>query len=184
MRKKIMKLLITCAMVAIFAEASLAADVVLTSFGQSPDVMMAKVVLRKINVDGQLEKLLYAENLGDEKVLITVVGGSSKGLGEAGIDKDEEIARVNGLISKAKSKGTKVLVMHIGGKGRRGKLSDLFIQEALPKADKVIVVKGGDHDGLFSSILKGTNIEMIPAESVRATTDPLKKILTEWEVIK
>ncbi len=184
MRKKIMKLILTCAMVALFAEATLAAEVILTSFGQSPDVMMVKVVLRKIKIKGQLEKLLYAKDLGDEKVLVTVIGGSSKGLGEAGIDKDEEIERVNELITEARKKGIKVLVMHIGGKGRRGKLSDLFIREAVPMADKVVVVKGGDHDGLFSTILEGKNIEMLSAKSVRGTTEPLQKILTEWGVIK
>ena len=31
----------------------------------------------------------------------------------------------------------KVLVMHIGGKGRRGTLTDLFIVEAVPMADQL-----------------------------------------------
>ena len=166
-----------------FSSVSLAADVVLTPFGQSPDGMMIRVVLKKLGVDGRLEKILQADGLQDEKVLITVVAGSSKGLGEAGIDKDAEIARMNEVVEAAKAKGMKVLVMHIGGKGRRGTLTDVFIVEAVPMADKLIVVEGGDYDGLFTGLVEGTDLEIIPAPSVRETTEPLRQVLTEWEVL-
>lgn len=183
MKKQMFKLVIVSAMIAIFSSAAMAADVVLTPFGQSPDAMMVRVVLKKLKVDSSLEKLLQSGDLKGEKVLITVVGGSSKGLGAAGIDKDSEVSRVQALVKDAKDKGTKVLVMHIGGKGRRGKLSDMFISESVPMADKVIVVDGGDHDGLFTNLLDGKNVEMLPAKSVRGTGEPLKKVLTEWGVI-
>lgn len=165
-----------------FSSAALAADVVLTPFGQSPDAMMIRVVLKKLGIDGRLEKILHADGLQDEKVLITVVAGSSKGLGEAGIDKDVEIERVKELAKAARDKGMKVLVMHIGGKGRRGTLTDIFIVEAVPMADKLIVVEGGDYDGLFTGLVKGTDLEIIPAPSVRETTEPLREVLTEWGV--
>jgi hypothetical protein len=46
--------------------------------------------------------------------------------GEAGIDKDAEIARMKAVTDAAKATGMKVLVMHIGGKGRRGTLTDML----------------------------------------------------------
>ena len=49
-------------------------------------------------------KLLEADGLEDEKVLVTVVAGSSKGLGEAGIDKDAEIARMKAVAMLRKPK--------------------------------------------------------------------------------
>lgn len=183
MKKQMLKLVIASAIVAIFSSAAIASDIVLTPFGQSPDAMMVRVVLKKLKVDSRLEKLLKAEDLNGEKVVITVVGGSSKGLGAAGIDKDSEVERMKNVITEAKSKGAKVLVMHIGGKGRRGKLSDMFIGESVPLADKLIVVDGGDHDGLFSKLLEGKNVEMLSAESVRATGEPLKQVLTQWGII-
>jgi len=73
--------------------------------------------------------------------------------------------------------------MHIGGKGRRGTLTDIFIVEAVPMADKLIVVEGGDFDGLFSGLVKGMDLEMLTAESVRGTTEPLQQVLTEWGVL-
>ena len=184
MKNSLLRVIFTCFLLVAFSGVSLAADVVLTPFGQSPDAMMVKVVLKKLGVDGRLEKLLQTDGLMDEKVLITVVAGSSKGLGEAGIDKDAEIARMKALSEAASAKGMKILVMHIGGKGRRGTLTDTFIVEAVPMADKLIVVEGGDYDGLFTELVEGTDLQIIPAASVRETTEPLKLVLTEWGVIQ
>lgn len=184
MKNSLLRVIFTCFLFVSVSGVSLAADVVLTPFGQSPDAMMVKVVLKKISVDGRLEKLLQADGLTDEKVLITVVAGSSKGLGEAGIDKDAEIARMKALSEAARAKGMKILVMHIGGKGRRGTLTDTFIVEAVPMADQLIVVEGGDYDGLFTKLVEGTDLEITPAASVRETTEPLKAVLTQWEVLQ
>ena len=183
MKNSLFRVILACSLFAAFSSVSLAADVLLTPFGQSPDAMMVKVVLKKLGVDGRLEKLLEADGLGDEKALVTVVAGSSKGLGEAGIDKDAEIARMKAVADAAKAKGMKVLVMHIGGKGRRGTLTDLFIVEAVPMADSLIVVEGGNYDGLFTQLVEGTDLEIMPATSVRETSVPLKTVLTQWGVI-
>jgi len=62
---------------------ALAADVALTSVGQSPDAMMIRVVLRNMGIAHDYDSLMQPEMLADQKVLIAVVGGSSKGLGAA-----------------------------------------------------------------------------------------------------
>lgn len=183
MNNYVFRIILSSALFTVLSSACLAADVVLTPFGQSPDAMMIRVVLKKMGVDGRLEKILQADGLQDEKVLITVVAGSSKGLGEAGIDKDAEIERMKAVVQAAKAAGMKILVMHIGGKGRRGTLTDLFIVEAVPMADKLIVVEGGDYDGLFTELVGGTDLEVISAPSVRETSEPLKLVLTEWEIL-
>ena len=184
MKNYMFRMIFSFSLLAVFSSACVAADVVLTPFGQSPDAMMVRVVLKKLGVDGRLEKILQADGLQGEKVLIIVVAGSSKGLGEAGIDKDAEIERMKAVVQAAKADGMNVLVMHIGGKGRRGTLTDMFIVEAVPMADKLIVVEGGDYDGLFTELAKGTELEVIPAPSVRETSEPLQLVLTEWEVLQ
>ena len=183
MKTRFTRLMLACVLFAGFSSAAVAGDVVLTPFGQSPDAMMVKVVLKKLGVEGRLEKMLQADGLQGEKVLITVVAGSSKGLGEAGIDKDAEIARMKAVAEAARAAGMKTLVMHIGGKGRRGTLTDLFIVESVPMADKLIVVEGGDYDGLFTRLAGESGVELVPAPSVRETTEPLKAVLTEWGVL-
>jgi len=183
MIKRISRFLLACAVLVFSSSAVMAGDVVMTPFGQSPDAMMIKVVLKKLKVDARLEKMLQADGLQGEKVLIVVVAGSSKGLGEAGIDKDAEIERMQSVTAAAKEAGMKTLVMHIGGKGRRGTLTDLFIEEAVPMGDGLIVVEGGDYDGLFTRLAEESGIALIPADSVRGTSVPLESILKEWGVL-
>lgn len=183
MKNCLARMIQSCVLLIAFSATALAADVVLTPFGQSPDAMMVKVVLKKLGVDSRLEKILQANGLQNEKVLITVVAGSSKGLGEAGIDKDAEVARMNALASAAREKGMKILVMHIGGKGRRGTLTDVFIVDAVPMADQLIVVEGGDYDGLFTKLAKESGLEILSAKSVRETSEPLKQALAEWGIL-
>jgi hypothetical protein len=183
MKNLFLRTLLACTLLAAAAAPALAGDVVLTPYGQSPDAMMVRVVLKKLGIDGRLEKLLEADGLQGEKVLITVVAGSSKGLGEAGIDKDAEIERMQDVSAAAKAAGMKVLVMHIGGKGRRGTLTDLFIEEAVPMADALIVVEGGDFDGLFTNLAGEAGVEVVTAPSVRETSEPLNAVLSDWGVL-
>jgi hypothetical protein len=164
------------------AGAALAADVMLTSVGQSPDVMMVRVVLRKMKIDADSEPLLKADGLGGSKVLVAVVGGSSKGLGAAGIDKDQELDRVASVFKAAREKGIKILVMHIGGEGRRGALSDTFIGAAAPMGDRIIVVDGGNDDGIFEKMTSGKGVKILTAPNVNGTAGPIGETLSEWGI--
>lgn len=175
-------LIIGLGLLLLAAGSSGAADVTLTPFGQSPDAMMVKVVLKKNGVTARLEKMLTAGDLKNEDVLVVVVGGSSKGMGAAGINKEDEIKRARELIAEARNRGIKVLVMHVGGNGRRGKLSDQFISEAVPMADRVIVVESGDQDGLISGLAKDNNIPMDTAPNVRQCDEPLRKVFDDWQI--
>ncbi|HCD71044.1 DUF6305 family protein [Thermovirga lienii] len=181
--RKILMLAVLVSLMAFSANAASASDIALTSVGQSPDAMMVRVVLKNMKVQNDYNNLMKAEDLKDQKVLIAVVGGSSKGLGAAGINKEEEKERAIKLIEAAKQKGMKVLVMHVGGAGRRGQLSDMFIEAVVPYADAVIVVKGGNDDGLFTKLLEGKNVPMLEADSVKETVSPMKEVLSSWNVL-
>ena len=167
----------------VICSSAFAADVALTSVGQSPDAMMIKVVLKSLKVKPDYNAVMKPEDLSGQKVLIAVVGGSSKGLGAAGIDKDEEVARAQSLFDKARADGMNILVMHIGGSGRRGTLSDLFIEFAVPQGEKLILVNGADADGFFKKLTADKGIEILSAKNVRGTKDPLEVVLTEWGIL-
>ena len=112
--------------------AAQAADIALTPVGQSPDAMMIKVLLKKMKVKADLKKLMSENDVNGYKAIIVVAGGSAKGLGAAGIDKNQELDRVKKLFAAAKAKGVKILAMQVAGRNRRGKLSDLFIARWCP----------------------------------------------------
>ncbi|WP_352426314.1 DUF6305 family protein [Aminomonas paucivorans] len=160
-----------------------AAEVALTTVGQSPDGMMVKVILKKMKVDNDYDAMMKPDALKGQKVLLAVVGGSMKGLGAAGIDKEQEKARGAALVDAARAKGMKVLVLHVGGKGRRGELSDFLATAVTPKGDAVLVVKGGNDDGFFTK-LKGKNAPLTTADSVQKLQAPLTEILAGWGVGK
>ena len=131
-----------------------------TSGGQSAAYQMIATVMGKVGMDYTVANLCTSADLGDAKTLIVVVGGSSKGLGAAGIDADGELARLTELLDGAKSAGLTVIAMHTGGEARRGELSDKFITPIFEKADYAIVVTSGDEDGLMSGICASKGIPM------------------------
>lgn len=131
---------------------------ILTSIGQSADVDIVGTLCNKAGVEVTINNTLSADDLtADCKTLLLAVGGSSKGLGAAGIDADQELARTDALLKKADELGITVVALHTGGSARRGTLSDSFINPAFAAADLAVVVSEGDEDGLMAGILGGNN---------------------------
>lgn len=84
---------------------------ILTSIGQSADVDIANTLCTKAGIEVTMNKNITGADLPDDcKTLILAVGGSSKGLGAAGIDADQELARTDALISAAKEKASLFLL--------------------------------------------------------------------------
>lgn len=149
--------------------------ILLTSVGQSADVQMVKALLKKGGIEADFEKTVTAEELKGQKTLILAIGGSSKGLGAAGIKVEDEIARVEKVIKAAKAKGMKIIGMHVGGAARRGELSDKFVHVAAPYSDYLIVVSEGNKDGIFTKIAADKKIQIDQVDKVAAALEPLKK---------
>lgn len=147
--------------------------VLLTSVGQSADYEMVKSMLDKSSITYAKEGLATSENLGDAKTLLLAVGGSSKGLGAAGIDANGEIERVNELVDAADAAGLTIIAVHIGGEARRGDLSDKFIEPSFAKADYAIVVKDGDKDGMMAGLAAKAGI---PIDIVDGMADVVPKL--------
>jgi hypothetical protein len=150
--------------------------VLLTSAGQSADSQIVKVLLERNKIAMKLVPLAGPEDLEGFKTLVIAVGGSSKGLGAAGIDADKELARVQKILDKAKAAGIPVLTMHVGGISKRGELSDRFISQVIPASAFLMAIKEGDQDGfLTQTAAKGR----IPAQFVDRISElqaPLKTI--------
>ncbi len=159
--------------VAGLTEAFAESPILVTSGGQSADYQMIGTVMGKLKMNYEISNLATSADLGDAKTLIVVVGGSSKGLGAAGIDANGEIARLKELLEGAKTKGLSVIVMHTGGSARRGDLSDKFIAPAFEQADYAIVVSSGDEDGLMAGLCADKGIPMDRIDTLSAVTTVL-----------
>lgn len=146
----------------------------LTSVGQSADIEMVKVLLNRSKTPFTSDPLAKAAVLpGGAKTLILAVGGSSKGLGAAGVSSEAEMDRAKALIKRARELGMKIIVVHVGGEARRGTLSDAFISLCVPAADYVIVVQDGDKDGLFTKLAGQSRIPIVKVEKIAAVGAPL-----------
>lgn len=157
-------------------EAFAEAPILLTTGGQSADYQMVGTLMKNLGMDYTMDNKATSAELGDAKTLIVVVGGSSKGLGAAGIDADQELARTEDLLSKADELGITVVALHTGGSARRGTLSDSFISPAFAAADIAIVVSEGDGDGLMSGILAGNSTPSAYVEQVADCIETLKTL--------
>lgn len=75
------------------SEAVFETPVMITSVGQSADGQLVKVLADRVGISYQYDSLAAPAIVKDCKTLILVVGGSSKGLGAAGINQDQEELR-------------------------------------------------------------------------------------------
>lgn len=154
-------------------------DILITSVGQSADARMINVLLKRHNIETAYEQITSPETIKDYKIVIAVVGGSSKGLGAAGIDQDDEIARTKELVQEIKEQEVALLVMHTGGEARRGALSDAFLGEIVPYADHLIVVEAGNMDGYFTDISNEKEISMEIVAKIVDTGELVKSFIEE-----
>ena len=134
----------------------------LTSSGQSADIEMVKVLLDRAKIPYKMDPRLAASGLAatGAKTLVLVMGGSSKGLGAAGINQDQEEARAKALIAAAAEAGTKILFMHVGGEARRGDLTDRFVTITAPAAQYLIVVADGNKDNFMTNAAGANPLDM------------------------
>lgn len=141
--------------------------VLLTTAGQSADGTVVQALLSRAGVTAEVVATATSADLDGVKTLIIVAGGSSKGLGSAGVDENSELARTQELIDAAKAADIKILAMHVGGSARRGTLSDKFIGDPMDAADAAIIVSAGDSDGMISGILNenGTPYQYIEKQA-------------------
>ena len=143
-------------------------SILLTSVGQSADVDTVATLLKRAKIDYTQNNTVAANSVTANNVLVLVVGGSSKGLGGAGLDQEKETARVSAILDKAKELNVTVICMHTGGTDRRGNLSDAFINLAFPAANYAIIEKSGDADNLIHDILAKNNV---PTAYIEKQTD-------------
>jgi hypothetical protein len=145
----------------------------ITSAGQSADVTLAGMLFKKLNLEAKTSPRATASDLDGIKTLVIVPGFSSKGLGAAGISREQELTRIKELIAAAGKKNIPVLTLHIGGKPRRGQQSDDFNTLAVNAAKHVIVVKQGDEDGFFTNLAAAGKIPIVVIAKIAEASQPL-----------
>ena len=150
--------------------------ILITSAGQSADVTLDGMLFKKAGINYKIEALAKENHLDGVKTLVIIPGFSSKGLGAAGISRDQEKARINALILAAKKKNIKIIVVHIGGTARRGQQSDDFNQLSAEASSDMVIVKQGDEDQFFTKIANSKKIKISLVNKMSDVSNELKKL--------
>jgi len=150
--------------------------VLITSAGQSADVTIAGMLFKKANIQAKALPLAKTADLDGVKTLVVVAGFSSKGLGAAGISREQELARVKSLLAAAQEKKLKVVMLHLGGKARRGNQSDDFNKMAAEASRYLLVVKQGNEDQFFSKIAAEKKIPIELVDKIADAVQPVGNI--------
>jgi Domain of unknown function (DUF6305) len=169
--------LMTAANALLFSQSKMKFDqpVLITSAGQSADVTIAGMLFKKANVPAKVISLAKASDLEGIKTLVVVAGYSSKGLGAAGISREQELARVQSILQTAREKKLRIFTLHIGGKARRGNQSDDFNTMASEAASYLLVVKQGNEDQFFSKIASQKKIAIDLVDKIADAVQPVAK---------
>lgn len=165
----------------------------ITNVGQGAESAMVNTMCKMQKIPATLSDTITAESLAgkDGKPLFSfmavLVGYSGKGMGAAGVNLEEELARATALLKKAQALKIPIIAMHIGGFERRGENSDKLIKEVLKYANFAIFVASGNYpdsvafdknkpDNLLNnSIPKGVTPKIV--DKIGSTIAPLKEIL-------
>ena len=137
---------------------------IVTSCGQSPGAVMLNMVATQAGFSSTNDNSLSASTFsaGDAKTLIITTGTSGKGMGAAGTNVDDEIARCTDLIAAAREAGLTICCAHIEGMARRTDTSDqASIDAIMSLADVVLIIEESDSDGLFTNYTNEHNIPLL-----------------------
>ena len=150
--------------------------VLVTSIGQSLDGFQVQLAVRRAGIAFQYDPRAEADKLAEVKTVFLAVGASLKGFGDAGITIKDELARTGKLLDAAKSSGTTIVVLHMGGEERRDVLSNQLIELTAPRAHQLIIREDSDADGMFAGIAKAGNIPLTVIDNVINLRKPLQEM--------
>ena len=174
-------------------EARAELPVLVTSCGQSNGPSTVKVVLQRIKLPCDIDLLATPETLRAKaqagtpyKSLIITMGASLKGMGAAGIEIEDELARAAALIAEARKTGVRVIGAHVEGLKRRSQgaaagdtTDEQSIDAVAPNSDILVVLKEGNADGRFTAISQAKKIPLVEYEKTIDLIPALEKLFAK-----
>jgi hypothetical protein len=167
--------------------------ILVTSCGQSIGPTTIAVVLKKLGLSYDKNELATPETLQTKakagtpyKSLIITMGASLKGMGAAGIEIEDELARAAALIAEARKEGIKIIGAHIEGLKRRAQgaaagdtTDEQSIDAVAPNSALLLVLKEGNADGRFTVISQAKKIPLIEFEKTLDLIPTLEKLFSK-----
>lgn len=152
--------------------------ILVTSLGQSIDYVILEGILDNLNIEYALAPNATISNMENYNTIIAVVGSSKKGLKFSGVTIQDELLRTETLSENNIKENFNVILLHMGGKSRRGITSDEIIKKSLNLADSMIVVDDGNFDMVFSDYAESENLVYEEVADITKLQDILETIIS------
>jgi len=147
--------------------------IVVTTAGMGAEGLIVARMCDQLDLDYAYLFQATGEDLPPKGSLIVVVGVSPAGMASIGTTAAAEEQRVLELADTAVAHDIPLIVVHLGGRDRRGGLNDRFIRDLVPKASYVLVAGGGNYDGLFSRLTLAGHIPLTEVADINDIEVPL-----------
>jgi hypothetical protein len=165
----------------------------ITSCGQSNGPTTIKIVMQRLKLAYDIDPLATPETLQAKakagtpyKTLVITMGASLKGMGAAGIEIEDELARTAALIAEARKEGITIIGAHIEGLKRRSQgaaagdtTDEQSIDAVAPNSNILLVYKEGNSDGRFTVISQSKKIPLIEFEKTVDLIPALEKLFAK-----
>jgi hypothetical protein len=155
----------------------------ITNAGQGPGAKMARLLVQRSGAvadfdynaeprEADLQKRPY-------RTVMVVLGSTAKGLGASGITIDQEIERLNAIMTASRKLKLQVVAVLLEGKARRGKpggADERCIDAIAPFAQYLVVKKDGNEDGRFDVISKKSGAPLTLIDDAMDLGDVVKRM--------
>jgi len=154
--------------------------ILVTDVGQGNNAKIVRLLLKKNGItDITFVEIAAPDDLEGIGMMIVGVGASTKGLGAAGLDLEQESERAANLLAAAHARSVKIVGVHIGGHPRRGEISDPLNELVMMESDTFVVWIQGNEDDFFTR-LAVTKLGDNPEEG--ALSDQLRVVESKSDV--
>lgn len=148
--------------------------VLVTPAGQSSDGLIVAGMMKDLSLSHTYRKTARGEDVTQwYQSVVLVLGNSDTGLRKANLTPEEEMDRIQELISATQLKAGAVIVVHLGGQNRRGGSDDALIRRFASQANYILVADDGNYDNLFGRIADGKGIPITLARDIGSIRAPL-----------
>jgi hypothetical protein len=133
----------------------------ITNAGQGPGAKLCRLLVQGTHAVGDFEynaepKVVDLQKKA-YKTMFIVIGSTAKGLGASGITIEQELERLNAMVTEARKQKIQIVAILFEGKARRGKpggADERCIDAIAPLAQYLVVKKDGNEDGRFDAIAR------------------------------
>lgn len=144
-----------------------------TTAGQGLEGLIVAKYANQLNIHNYYRHRAEAVDLQDVNSLIIALGFSANGMETAYTSPEKEEERLAALVAEAGKEKKPVILLHVGGMGRRSSLNDRTAKWLMEKADYLIVVRDGNIDGFFSRLAREKKVPFTEVGSLEQIKVPL-----------